>query len=43
MCTGYVNSGYSGGIALGRVALIWVNHKLGDRIAIYTYAVIVAG
>jgi hypothetical protein len=34
---GYVSSGFFGGLALGRVALLWVNKKLGERNAIFLY------
>lgn len=34
---GYVSSGFFGGLALGRVTLLWVNKKLGERYAIFLY------
>ncbi|KIP01300.1 hypothetical protein PHLGIDRAFT_367247 [Phlebiopsis gigantea 11061_1 CR5-6] len=37
---GYVSSGFFGGLMLGRVCLLWVNQKLGERRAIYVYTVL---
>jgi hypothetical protein len=37
---GYVSSGFFGGLALGRVTLLWVNKKLGERNAIFLYIAI---
>lgn len=37
---GYVSSGFFAGLALGRVALLWVNKKLGERYAIFLYVAI---
>jgi hypothetical protein len=34
---GYVSTGFFAGLALGRVALLWVNRKLGERNAIFLY------
>lgn len=36
--SGYVSGGIAGGLVLGRLLLIWVNHKLGERLAVYVYA-----
>ncbi|KIP12094.1 hypothetical protein PHLGIDRAFT_113885 [Phlebiopsis gigantea 11061_1 CR5-6] len=38
--TGYVSAGFFGGLMLGRVGLLWVNQKLGERTAIYVYTVL---
>lgn len=35
--SGYISSGYWGGIALGRVGLLWVNKLVGERRAIFLY------
>ncbi|CAE6416259.1 unnamed protein product [Rhizoctonia solani] len=40
---GYVSSGYFGGLMLGRVALLWVNKKIGERRVIYLYSVLAIG
>ncbi|KAA1477464.1 MFS general substrate transporter [Dentipellis sp. KUC8613] len=34
---GYISSGFFGGLAVGRVALLWLNKKLGHRVAVFTY------
>ncbi|KAJ3505312.1 hypothetical protein NLJ89_g7483 [Agrocybe chaxingu] len=39
--SGYVASGFFGGLTLGRVALLWVNRKLGEIRAVYIYTVLV--
>jgi fucose permease len=41
--SGYISSGFFGGLALGRLALIWVNKKIGERRAIFIYSVISLG
>ncbi|KAI0350646.1 MFS general substrate transporter [Trametes cingulata] len=38
--SGYIASGFFGGLTLGRVGLLWVNHKLGERRAVFLYAII---
>jgi fucose permease len=38
--SGYVSSGFFGGLTLGRVALLWVNRKIGERRAIFVYSLI---
>ncbi|KAF8309134.1 MFS general substrate transporter, partial [Clavulina sp. PMI_390] len=35
--TGYVSSGYFGGLTIGRFSLIWLNQFLGERRAIFYY------
>jgi len=37
---GYVSSGFFGGLMVGRVALIWVNRKIGEKRVIYLYAIV---
>ncbi|KAI0052804.1 MFS general substrate transporter [Auriscalpium vulgare] len=41
--SGYISSGFFGGLALGRVALLWVNAKLGNRRAVLVYVVLAIG
>ena len=31
------------GLTLGRVGLLWVNHKVGERRAIFLYAIVAIG
>ncbi|KAF8306102.1 MFS general substrate transporter [Clavulina sp. PMI_390] len=37
---GYVSSGFFGGLTVGRVALIWVNRKIGLQRVMYLYTVV---
>lgn len=41
--SGYVSSGFFAGLALGRVTLLWVNKKLGERNAVFLYIAIGIG
>ncbi|KAG8931616.1 hypothetical protein FRC02_002438 [Tulasnella sp. 418] len=41
--SGYVSSGFFGGLTLGRVALLWVNKTVGERRVIYLYSVLAIG
>ncbi|KAF8911914.1 major facilitator superfamily domain-containing protein [Mucidula mucida] len=41
--SGYISSGFFGGLMLGRLVLLWVNQKLGDRIAMFLYTAIAIG
>jgi len=36
--SGYISAGFFGGLMLGRVALLWVNRKIGERRVLYLYA-----
>ncbi|KAF9475148.1 MFS general substrate transporter [Pholiota conissans] len=36
--SGYVSSGFFGGLTLGRVLLLWVNKKVGERLVLFIYA-----
>ncbi|PVF93673.1 MFS general substrate transporter [Serendipita vermifera] len=36
--SGYVSSGFFGGLTLGRVVLLWVNKKVGERRVVFIYA-----
>ncbi|TFY59023.1 hypothetical protein EVJ58_g6040 [Rhodofomes roseus] len=38
---GYISSGFFGGLMLGRIVLLWFNHKLGERWSILTYGALV--
>ncbi|KAI0252492.1 MFS general substrate transporter [Lactifluus subvellereus] len=35
--SGYISAGFFGGLTVGRVALLWVNKKIGERLAIFIY------
>ncbi|KAM5531232.1 hypothetical protein V8D89_015098 [Ganoderma adspersum] len=41
--SGYISSGFFGGIVLGRVLLLWLNKKLGVRRALFLYAMLSIG
>ncbi|KAG8857284.1 hypothetical protein FRB91_011510 [Serendipita sp. 411] len=41
--SGYVSSGFFGGLTLGRVALLWVNKKIGERRVVFIYATLAVG
>ncbi|PPQ74073.1 hypothetical protein CVT24_012943 [Panaeolus cyanescens] len=41
--SGYISSGFFGGLTVGRVLLLWVNKKIGERRVIYIYAVLSIG
>ncbi|KAI5115484.1 hypothetical protein M0805_009450 [Coniferiporia weirii] len=41
--SGYVSSGFFGGLAAGRILLLWVTEKIGERRAIFVYAIIAIG
>ncbi|KAI0694037.1 major facilitator superfamily domain-containing protein [Cytidiella melzeri] len=41
--SGYISSGFFGGVALGRLALLWVTKMLGDRNAVFLYILIAIG
>jgi fucose permease len=36
--SGYVSSGFFGGLTFGRIALLWVNRKVGERRVVFIYA-----
>ncbi|CAK5266757.1 unnamed protein product [Mycena citricolor] len=40
---GYIAAGFSGGAALGRIALVWVNNKVGANRVVYIYALAAIG
>ncbi|KDN49823.1 hypothetical protein RSAG8_01888, partial [Rhizoctonia solani AG-8 WAC10335] len=37
---GYVSSGFFAGLMLGRVILLWVNEKIGERRVVYLYCIL---
>ncbi|KAF8587199.1 MFS general substrate transporter [Ramaria rubella] len=37
---GYISSGFFGGLMVGRLALLWVNKKIGTRRVIFAYAIL---
>ncbi|CAE6427127.1 unnamed protein product [Rhizoctonia solani] len=41
--SGYVSSGFFAGLMLGRLVLLWVNQKLGERRAVYLYSCLIIG
>nr|VWO96590.1 Major facilitator superfamily transporter [Ganoderma boninense] len=41
--SGYISSGFFGGLTLGRVGLLWVTQKVGERRAIFMYAIVAIG
>ncbi|KAJ7185841.1 MFS general substrate transporter [Mycena filopes] len=41
--SGYIAAGFAGGVTLGRVALIWVNEKIGGNRGVYIYSIIAIG
>lgn len=40
---GYISSGFFGGLALGRILLLWVTKMLGNRTAIFVYMILALG
>jgi fucose permease len=36
--SGYVSSGFFGGLTFGRVALLWINKKVGERRVVFIWA-----
>ncbi|KAI1788662.1 MFS general substrate transporter [Ganoderma leucocontextum] len=41
--SGYIASGFFGGMMLGRILLLWLNKKIGERLALFIYALIAIG
>ncbi|KAF8187037.1 major facilitator superfamily domain-containing protein [Mycena galopus ATCC 62051] len=41
--SGYISSGFFGGIMVGRLALLWLNKKIGEQRVLYLYAVLAIG
>ncbi|KAI6019817.1 MFS general substrate transporter [Pisolithus orientalis] len=41
--SGYISSGFFGGLMVGRVSLLWVNRKIGERRALFIYAFLAIG
>ncbi|KAL5537106.1 hypothetical protein ACEPAF_929 [Sanghuangporus sanghuang] len=40
---GYVSTGFFGGLTLGRVALLWINNKVGEHRVMYIYMLLSVG
>ncbi|KAJ7185631.1 MFS general substrate transporter [Mycena filopes] len=40
---GYTSSGFFGGIMVGRLALLWLNKKIGERRVLYLYVALAMG
>jgi fucose permease len=38
--SGYVSTGFFSGLMIGRVALLWFNEKIGERLVLFIYAVL---
>lgn len=41
--SGYISTSFFGGLMVGRVALLWFNEKIGERLALFIYAVLAIG
>jgi fucose permease len=41
--SGYISTGFFGGLTMGRVVFIWVNNKIGERRAIFIYVFLAIG
>jgi fucose permease len=41
--SGYISAGFFGGLMIGRVALLWVNNKVGERRVLFVYAALAIG
>jgi len=41
--SGYISSGFFGGLTLGRITLIWLNRKVGERRVLFIYAALAIG
>ncbi|KAJ7485280.1 major facilitator superfamily domain-containing protein [Mycena latifolia] len=41
--SGYISSGFFGGMMVGRLALLWLNKKIGEHRVLYLYAFIAIG
>ncbi|KIM86005.1 hypothetical protein PILCRDRAFT_816545 [Piloderma croceum F 1598] len=41
--SGYISAGFFGGLTMGRVGLLWVNQKVGERRVLYIYAALAIG
>lgn len=41
--SGYINSGFFGGLTLGRIALLWINRKIGEKRVIFVDLIISIG
>jgi len=38
--SGYISSGFFGGLTMGRVGLLWFNKLVGERRAVFLYGIL---
>ncbi|KAJ4491257.1 major facilitator superfamily domain-containing protein [Lentinula edodes] len=41
--SGYISAGFFGGLMIGRIVLLWVNQKIGERRVLYLYSALAIG
>ncbi|KAG2357349.1 MFS general substrate transporter [Suillus spraguei] len=41
--SGYISTGFWGGLVVGRLVLLWFNEKIGERLALFIYAILAIG
>ncbi|KDQ58458.1 hypothetical protein JAAARDRAFT_128981 [Jaapia argillacea MUCL 33604] len=41
--SGYISSGFFAGLTIGRLSLLWINRKVGERRVLFIYALIAIG
>ncbi|KAJ7832081.1 major facilitator superfamily domain-containing protein [Mycena olivaceomarginata] len=41
--SGYVSAGFFGGLMTGRITLLWLNQKIGERRVLYLYSILAIG
>jgi len=41
--SGYISAGFFGGLTAGRIVLLWVNKKIGERLAVFIYVFLAIG
>ncbi|KAJ7121116.1 major facilitator superfamily domain-containing protein [Mycena epipterygia] len=41
--SGYVSAGFFGGLMMGRIGLLWLNQKIGERRVLYLYSILAIG
>jgi len=39
--SGYISSGFFGGLTVGRVALLWVNRVIGEKRVVFLYGILI--
>ncbi|PIL32913.1 hypothetical protein GSI_05031 [Ganoderma sinense ZZ0214-1] len=40
---GYISSGFFAGLTLGRIGLLWINHKFGEHRVVFLYGIVAIG